>query len=267
MLILLSPAKTLDTDTPVPSALHQATTEPLFSAQAQRLINSLKRKGPRAVAKLMGLSSALAQLNVQRYRAFSLPATPANSRPAVLTFAGDVYTGLDAPSLGTADLLWAQQHLVILSGLYGALRPLDALQPYRLEMGTTLPVGRAKNLYAYWGDLLTEHLNQRLEQQSQGQAGQAVLVNLASQEYFKAVQPAALRGRLIECVFEDQPAGAGGYKVVGFFAKRARGMMARYAVQQRLAQPEGLREFTAGGYAYAAAVSTAERWVFRRQQA
>ncbi len=266
MLILLSPAKTLDTETPVPAALRKAITEPLFSAQAQRLINTLKRKGPRAVAELMSLSPALAQLNVQRYRAFSLPATPANSRPAVLTFAGDVYTGLDAPSLGTADLLWAQEHLVILSGLYGALRPLDALQPYRLEMGTALPVGRAKNLVAYWGDLVTEHLNQRLEQ-SQRQAGQAVLVNLASQEYFKAVQPAALRARLIECVFEDQSAGGGEYKVVGFFAKRARGMMARYAVQQRLTQPEGLHQFSAAGYAYAPAVSSTNRWVFRRQQA
>ncbi len=266
MLILLSPAKTLDTDTPVPDALRQATTEPLFSAQAQRLVNTLKRKGARAMARLMDLSPALAQLNVQRYRAFSLPATPANSRPAVLTFAGDVYTGLDAPSLGTADLLWAQEHLVILSGLYGALRPLDALQPYRLEMGTALPLGRAKNLYAYWGGVLTEHLNKRLEQ-IQPQGGQAVLVNLASQEYFKAVKPAALRGRLIECVFEDQAAGAAGYKVVGFFAKRARGMMARYAVQHRLSQPEGLLQFSAGGYAYAAAVSSANRWVFRRQQA
>jgi cytoplasmic iron level regulating protein YaaA (DUF328/UPF0246 family) len=262
MLYLLSPAKTLDFDTPVPPAVAERATRPAFVPQSAAVIDVLKTRSPADIAALMDLSDALATLNVGRYRAWSTRFTARNSKPAVLAFNGDVYEGLDARTLDDADLDWAQQHVVMLSGLYGALRPLDLMQPYRLEMGTRLPVGAAKDLYGYWGDTLVAYLNKR----ARGQEA-PVIVNLASQEYFKATQAARgrprLKARVIECVFEDWKGGD--YKIISFFAKRARGLMLRYAISRRLTTPEALRDFAAEGYAHAPAVSSADRWVFRRR--
>ena len=258
MLYLLSPAKSLDYETPVPAATWRKADQPLFVEQAAELIALMRRRTPAQVASLMGLSDGLAQLNVARYAAWRPQATAANSKPAALAFNGDVYDGLRAATLSQADLNWAQRHLVILSGLYGVLRPLDRLQPYRLEMGTALASPRGKDLYAFWGERIAEHLNERL----QGERA-PVVVNLASVEYARAALRPSLRARVIDCQFEDWKGDR--YKVISFFAKRARGMMARWAVEQRAATPRRLRDFTADGYALAAAASTAERLVFRRR--
>ena len=256
MLILLSPAKSLDLDTPLPAELPH--TLPQFRQEAAQLIEVLRPLAPQQVASLMHLSDALAALNVARYAAWSPRFTAKNARPALLTFNGDVYEGLDARSLARSDLDWAQDHLAILSGLYGALRPLDWMQPYRLEMGTRLATPAGANLYQFWGDRLAEHLNQRL-------AGDPapVLLNLASQEYFKAVDRKALRPRVVECVFEDWKGGS--WKIISFHAKRARGLMARHAIQQRARKPEDLRGFDAEGWAHDAAASSTDRMVFRRR--
>lgn len=259
MLYLLSPAKKLDYRTPVPPEVAARATRPVFVDEAATLIDVLKEKTPAEVASLMSLSDPLAQLNVARYGAWRRSFTAHNSKPAALAFDGDVYGGLDARRLTLDELDWAQTHLVILSGLYGALRPLDRLQPYRLEMGTRLATPGAKDLYAYWGDRIAVHLNRR----QRGRDVQ-VVVNLASQEYFRAVDRRALKARVVDCVFEE--GRAGGWRVISFFAKRARGLMARFAVQQRIDQAAGLRDFAAEGYAFAVAVSTPERLVFRRAQ-
>ena len=258
MLYLLSPAKTLDYETPVPAPLAKRATEPLFTDRAADLIAVMKKKSAAKVAALMDLSKPLAELNVARYAAWQPGATVANSKPAVLAFAGDVYEGLQAGSLKTADLDWAQQHLVMLSGLYGVLRPFDRLQPYRLEMGTALKTRRAKDLYGYWGDAIAGWLNER-----QADEAAPVVVNLASIEYSRAALRPALRARVIDCVFEDWKGAQ--YKIISFFAKRARGTMARWAVQQRVDTPDLLPRFDADGYAFAAEVSAPERLVFRRR--
>ena len=258
MLYLLSPAKTLDYETPVPKPIEKQATEPLFVPQAAALIGLMKSKTPAEVASLMGLSDPLAALNAARYAAWQPHATPANSKPAVLAFNGDVYEGLDAPSLKSADLRWAQKHLVLLSGLYGALRPLDRLQPYRLEMGTALPNPQGKDLYAWWGDTVAAHLNTR-----QAEESRPVVVNLASAEYAKVALRKTLRARVIDCVFEDWKDGR--YKIISFYAKRARGLMARHAVQQRINTPKKLAAFAADGYALDASVSAPDRLVFRRR--
>ena len=255
MLFLLSPAKSLDYDSP--STVTHPTT-PQFIARSAELIEVLKPKTAAQIARLMDLSAPLAELNVARYAAWRPRFTAKNSKPALLAFNGDVYEGLNAATLNDADLAWAQQHVAILSGLYGVLRPLDRMQPYRLEMGTALRNPRGKDLYAFWGDTITKHLNKRL-------AGETtpVIVNLASQEYFKSVRRKALNARVIDCVFEDWKSGQ--YKVVSFFAKRARGLMARYAVHKRLVLPQGLKKFRLEGYAFDAAVSEPDRLVFRRR--
>ncbi len=258
MLFLLSPAKSLDYTTPVPAAVARQATEPQFTARAAELIAVLRQKTPAEVASLMELSDTLAALNVGRYAAWQPQSTPANSKPAVLAFDGDVYGGLDAKTLTTADLRWAQQHLVLLSGLYGVLRPLDRLQPYRLEMGTALATPHGKDLYAYWGDAVAEHLNAL-----QADVARPVVVNLASQEYARVALRPALRARVIDCVFEDWKGDR--YKIISFFAKRARGLMARYAVQHRITTPKKLLAFDADGYAHAPEVSTPDRLVFRRR--
>lgn len=255
MLFLLSPAKTLDYGTP--STVEHPTT-PKFVARAAELIEVLRPLTPAQIATLMNLSDPLAALNVARYAAWRRRFTAKNSKPAVLAFDGDVYAGLDAATLSAADLDWAQEHLAILSGLYGVLRPLDRMQPYRLEMGTALANPRGKDLYAFWGDSISKHLNTRL-------AGDPspVVVNLASLEYFKAVQRKALKARVVECVFEDWKNGE--YKIISFFAKRARGLMARFAVQHRLALPGDLKAFDADGYTFDKKASTPDRQVFRRR--
>ncbi len=252
----MSPAKALDYETPVaPTVPH---TQPLLVKQATALIEVLRQKSPQQVAALMKLSDPLAALNVARYEAWRPRFTAKNSRQAVLAFNGDVYAGLQAASLKPAELDWLQDHVCILSGLYGVLRPLDWMQPYRLEMGTRLQTAHGANLYQFWGTQIAEYLNQRL-------AGQKapILVNLASQEYFKAVDRKVLNARVIDCVFEDYKGGA--YKVISFYAKRARGLMARYAAQHKVKTPKQLEGFDLDGYAFAPAASEADRLVFRRQ--
>lgn len=258
MLFVLSPAKALDYETPVPPQVPH--TQPLFQAQAAELIEVLRAKTPAEVASLMSLSDALAALNVARYAAYSPRFGAHNAKQAVLAFNGDVYEGLSAPSLTPAQLDWLQAHVCILSGLYGVLRPLDWMQPYRLEMGTRLKTEKGANLYQFWGTQIADYLNQRLQDEHE-----PVLVNLASQEYFKAVDKKTLQARVVDCVFEDYKGGQ--YKVISFLAKRARGLMARWAAQQQAGSPEQLQGFDSEGYAFDPAASTPARLVFRRKQA
>jgi cytoplasmic iron level regulating protein YaaA (DUF328/UPF0246 family) len=255
VLIVLSPAKSLDYATPPQT---EQATQPEFIAQSERLIKALRKLKPDAVGHLMSISPKLAQLNVARYQAWSPAFTPQNAKQAVLAFNGDVYDGLNARTLTPKQLEFAQQHLRILSGLYGVLKPLDLMQPYRLEMGTRLGVAKSKDLYGYWGETVTQRLNALLAEEKK-----PVLVNLASEEYFKVVRTAMLNAPVITPVFEDDKNGR--YKIVSFFAKRARGLMARYAIVQRIANPEKLKAFSTDGYAYAPEVSDASRWVFRRK--
>ncbi|MFZ9252033.1 MAG: peroxide stress protein YaaA [Hylemonella sp.] len=255
MLFLLSPAKTLDFDPPAGDVPH---TLPQFTKQSAELIQILRAYSPERLSGLMDLSDQLAGLNVARFQAWSSKFTPKNSKQAVLAFDGDVYEGLDAKSLKPADLSWAQEHVCILSGLYGVLRPLDWMQPYRLEMGTQLPNPKGSNLYKFWGTRLADYLNQQLMDDKA-----PVVVNLASQEYFKSVDRKVLKARVIDCVFEDWSGGK--YKVVSFLAKRARGLMARYAITKHLSSPKQLEKFNLEGYAFDAKASEPERLVFRRK--
>lgn len=255
MIILLSPAKSLDYQTP------STTTEaslPDFLDQSQLLIDRLRQLSPAEVGSLMGISDQLAALNVARYQEWGVPFPPEKAKQAVLAFNGDVYEGLDAPSLSGDDLRFAQAHLRILSGLYGVLRPLDLMLPYRLEMGIRLANPRGKDLYAFWDVRITEALNVALRE-----FGVAAVVNLASTEYFKSVKAKALAASVVQPVFEDWSGGR--YKVVSFYAKRARGLMARYAITRRLVEPAALRDFAEEGYAFDPAASDAVRWVFRRK--
>lgn len=256
MLFLLSPAKALDYETP-PSV--QTHTQPLFVAQARELIAVLREKSPQQIAELMDLSDPLAGLNVARYQAWRPTFTARNAKQAVLAFDGDVYGGLDAKTLDEAALDWLQQHLCILSGLYGVLRPLDWMQPYRLEMGTRLVTPKGQNLYQFWGSRIAQYLNQRAQADKT-----PVVINLASQEYFKAVDRKTLTPRVVDCVFEERKGEA--YKVVSFMAKRARGLMVRFAVQQRVNRVEQLKDFALEGYRFAPAASATDRLVFRREQ-
>ncbi len=257
MLFLLSPAKSLDYDTPAHVAAH---TQPLFTKQSAQLIDELKTRSPQQISTLMKLSDALAGLNVARYQAWSPKFTAKNSKQAVLAFNGDVYEGLNAPTLSEAQLEWAQQHVCILSGLYGVLRPLDRMQPYRLEMGTSLPVGPHKNLYQFWGSQVSQYLNERAAADAS-----PVIVNLASEEYFKVVDRKALKPRVVHCAFEDFKGGK--YKIISFNAKRARGLMARYAIEKKIGTVKKLESFNAEGYRFDAGASEPDRLVFRRRLA
>jgi len=261
MLFLLSPAKSLDYETPVPATL--PATQARFEgpkSPAAELIKILRQKSPQQVAELMSLSDKLSALNVARYAAWSSTGTAGNARQAVLAFDGDVYGGLDAKTLKPAQLAWAQDRVCILSGLYGVLRPLDLLQPYRLEMGTRLANRHGKDLYDFWHARIAEHLNERLAADRT-----PVVINLASQEYFRAVDTAALKARVVECVFEEWKGGR--YKIISFFAKRARGLMARWAVLHKAATPRALEKFDLEGYRFDAAASALDRLVFRRRLA
>lgn len=257
MLFLLSPAKSLDFEATAADVPH---TQPLFVPQAQELIDLLRPKSPQEIASLMSLGDTLAGLNVARYQAWRPKFSAKNAKQAVLAFNGDVYDGLDAKSLDPEDLAWAQDHVCILSGLYGVLRPLDYMQPYRLEMGTRLANPRGKDLYQFWGSQIANYLNTRLQRDAS-----PVIVNLASQEYFKAVDQKALKARVVDCVFEDFKDGK--YKIISFYAKRARGLMARFAATRRLSLPEQLKDFDVDGYAFEATESSTERMVFRRRLA
>jgi uncharacterized protein len=254
MLFLISPAKALDYETPPHVKTH---TKPLFVEDSTELIAVMREKAPQEIAELMGLSDALSGLNAARYQAWVPKFTAKNSKQAVLAFDGDVYGGLDAKTLSEAELDWLQDHLCILSGLYGVLRPLDWMQPYRLEMGTRLATPRGKNLYQFWGTQIADYLNQRAAAEKT-----PVVVNLASEEYFKAVDRRVLLPRVVTCVFEERKGD--GYKIVSFFAKRARGLMARYAVKHRVTRVEQLKAFAEEGYRFAPSVSETDRLVFRR---
>lgn len=260
MIFVISPAKALDFETPPVTAKY---SQPDYLDDAQELIDVLRRLSPAEVARLMSLSDQLATLNVARYESWAPPFSTTNAKQAVLAFNGDVYDGLDPGSLGDEDLRWAQQHLRILSGLYGLLRPLDLMQAYRLEMGSRLANPRGKNLYDFWGDKLTIALNGLLDAERESGA-EAVLVNLASEEYFKSVKTARLAGRVVTPVFEDWKSGR--YKIISFFAKRARGLMSRYAILNRVGTIDALERFDLGGYAFAADASDDDRLVFRRRQ-
>lgn len=255
MLTLVSPAKTLDYESPLATDTY---TQPRFTEQSQQLIETLRQLSVQDVAELMKLSDKLASLNVARYQSWEPEHTPDNARPAVLAFKGDVYTGLDAESFSEADFSFAQQHLRILSGLYGVLRPLDLLEPYRLEMGTRLKTASGDNLYQFWGDCITAALNEELK------TSDDVVVNLASNEYFKAVQPKALNARLITPVFKDFKNGQ--YKIISFYAKKARGLMSRYIIQNRIDAPEAIKAFDLEGYYFSPEQSKGDTWVFLRDE-
>jgi uncharacterized protein len=256
MLFLLSPAKSLDYESPLATSTH---TKPLFTPQSAALIEVLKTKTPQQISTLMKLSDTLSGLNVARYQAWSPKFTAKNSRQAALAFNGDVYGGLDAKTLDEAQLGWAQDHVCILSGLYGVLRPLDWMQPYRLEMGTALLTGHGSNLYQFWGSKIAGYLNERAAADTS-----PVIINLASEEYFKAVDRKALKARVVSCVFEEYKNGK--YKIISFNAKRARGLMVRYAIEKKAGTVKKLEGFSAEGYAFDAAVSQPDRLVFRRRQ-
>ncbi|MBN8441772.1 MAG: peroxide stress protein YaaA [Thauera sp.] len=259
MILVISPAKALDFETPPAVATF---SQPDFLDDAEALIQILRQRTPAEIAELMSLSDQLAALNVARYASWSRPFDTGNAKQAVLAFNGDVYEGLSAPTLAADDLAWAQDHLRILSGLYGVLRPLDLMQPYRLEMGTKLANAHGKDLYAFWGERITAELNALLDKERQA-GREAVLLNLASDEYFKSVKKKALKARLVTPVFEDWKAGR--YKIISFYAKRARGLMSRFVIERRIDDVEPLKAFDSEGYAYAAEASDADTLVFRRR--
>jgi cytoplasmic iron level regulating protein YaaA (DUF328/UPF0246 family) len=256
MLTLISPAKSLDFESPLPTKKY---SEPKFLEHSKELIANLKQLSHQDVASLMKLSDSLAELNVHRYQTFKPPFTPSNARPAVLAFKGDVYLGLEAETLKAKQFDFAQKHLRILSGLYGILKPLDLIQPYRLEMGTRLSNDRGTNLYQFWGDILADALNQELKKHKS-----KYIINLASNEYFKAAKEKKLEGEIITPVFKDYKNGQ--YKVISFFAKRARGLMSRYIIDNNIDNPDALKQFDYDGYKYSAKESTANQLVFLRKQ-
>lgn len=251
MLLVLSPSKTLDFDTPPPTEDH---TEPEFLAEAEILAEQLKGFSEDELAQLMGISDKLAALNHQRFRDWATPFTLENAKQALFAFKGDVYDGLRADDFDADDTTVAQRHLRILSGLYGLLRPLDLIQPYRLEMGCRLANPRGKNLYEFWGDRITDAV-------SRAAAG-GPLINLASVEYFKAVTSERLNAPVITPVFQDYKNGA--YKVISFYAKAARGMMARFVIKERVDSVDGLKDFAEEGYRFDAAHSADREVMFRR---
>lgn len=256
MLIVLSPAKSLDYKTPVEV---KTATLPEFVSESAKLIADLKQLSPQEVANLMGLSDQLAALNVGRYRDWSKKFTEENSKPAIYAFNGDVYDGFDVKTLKAKSIDFAQDHVRILSGLYGALRPLDLMQPYRLEMGTSFKNVRGKDLYAFWGERVTDSLKKVLEKQKK-----PVLLNLASEEYFKVLQAKNLDCPVISPVFQDGKDGK--YKIISFYAKRARGLMARYVVENRITDPADIKNFNLDGYKYVASESKPEKPLFRRPE-
>ena len=257
MLAVLSPAKALDFS---PPKLPVKGTEPALIDDAKVLMRTTRGLTQTRIRELMNLSPDLAKLNFDRFRSFELPFNAKNAVPAGLAFNGDVYRGLDARSLDQDELDWAQQRVAILSGLFGLLRPLDLIQPYRLEMGTRLKTRRGANLYAFWGNRIASQLQQRLADHDD-----PTLVNLASNEYFKAVRAKSLKAPVIECVFEDWKERPDEGRVVGFLAKYARGLMARHIIKQRLDRTDGLKDFDVDRYRFQAKRSTAERLIFSRK--
>lgn len=256
MIIVISPAKTLDFETPPGTQEH---TQPGFLDDSAELIDTLRKLEPDQIGTLMSISPKLAVLNSNRYFSWQRPFTLDNSKQAIFAFKGDVYTGLDAETMTAAELVFAQQHLRMLSGLYGVLRPLDLMQPYRLEMGTQLKNPRGNNLYEFWDDKITLALNQDLAKQQDD-----ILINLASNEYFQSIQPSKLKARIITPVFKDQKNGV--YKIISFFAKKARGMMSRHIIRNKLMEPDAIKNFDVAGYQFSKADSTQDEWIFTRAE-
>jgi hypothetical protein len=254
MLTVISPAKTLDFDTPPGT---RRSTQPEFIDRAAELVEDARRLSPDDIRELMGVSASIAGLNHERFMNWQTPFDLDNAKQALLAFKGDVYTGLEAETLDSAQLAFAQKHLRILSGLYGVLRPLDLMQPYRLEMGLKFANRGGRNLYEFWGERIADSLQRQLRK-----TGSPVLLNLASNEYFKAVPVGALDAEIITPVFRDLKNGK--YRVISFYAKKARGQMARYIIEQGLDDPEGLKKYRVGGYRYQRAESSPREWVFTR---
>lgn len=255
MLLVISPAKTLDFDTPPSTSIY---SQPEFLDDSAELIDQLKTLSPSDVSTLMSISNKLGVLNSNRFIDWQLPFTSDNSKQALLSFKGDVYEGMDTTSLSQDDLTWANDHLRILSGLYGLLKPLDLIQPYRLEMGTKFSNERGKNLYEFWGNKITNKINQDLAEQKS-----PVLINLASNEYFKSVKTKQLNAAVITPVFKDWKNDK--YKIISFYAKKARGMMSAYIIKNRLESPSDIKQFDTAGYAFSAEQSTESEWVFLRK--
>lgn len=256
MLALISPAKTLDYETALPTDTY---TQPRLLQQSQQLIDVCRKLSATEIASLMSVSEKIASLNVERFRDWNADFDFSNARQAMFAFKGDVYTGLDAYDLDDQEINFAQQHLRIFSGLYGLLRPLDLMMPYRLEMGTKLNNTRGHNLYEFWGDIITDQINQDL-----ANIDAKVLVNLASDEYYKSVNEKKIQGEIIKPVFLDQKNGK--YKVISFYAKKARGLMARYIVKNKLSQVEQLKAFNSDGYYFDAESSSDKELVFKRDE-
>lgn len=257
MYFLLSPAKSLNETDAVPLNLGNYYSQPALIDDSAQLIKTLKMKDPIDLQELMSISSELATLNAERNQAWHLPFTADNAKPASYLFDGDVYTGLDSYSMDKDTILYLNEHLGILSGLYGLLKPLDLMQPYRLEMGTKLKNERGDNLYEYWGEQITDAINEHM-----AKSENKVLVNLASNEYFKAVKKKALQAQIVTPRFEDEKNGV--YKVISFYAKKARGLMVKYAADNKLTDAEQLKQFDLAGYYYCTDASNEQTWVFRR---
>ena len=256
MLIVISPAKKLDYSSPVAAKNY---SQPQLLDHSAELLQGLKKLSPQDVCALMGLSDNLGALNYERFQAWDRPFTKDNAKPAILAFKGDVYQGLDADSMTDKQLDWAQDHLRILSGLYGLLRPMDLMQPYRLEMGTKFANQRGKDLYQFWGNIITDEINSLL-----GNAKTPVLLNLASNEYFKSVQQKNIAGRVVTPVFMDKKGDK--YKIVSFYAKKARGLMSAYIIRNKITAVEGIKKFDVDGYSFNPAMSDGDSWVFTRDQ-
>jgi cytoplasmic iron level regulating protein YaaA (DUF328/UPF0246 family) len=256
MLITLSPSKGQDFEIPAPTRKY---SKPVALKDSEILIKELRKIKQKDLQSLMTISENIAELNVDRYKAFNTPFNTKNAKQAIYAFKGDVYSGIDVEHFDDDDLAYAQDHLRILSGLYGCLRPLDLIQPYRLEMKTKLHNPRGDNLYQFWGESITEKLNKELVKQQD-----PTLVNLASNEYFKSVKPKMLKGKLLNINFKDTRDGK--TRVVALFAKRARGMMADYIIRNRIEKPADLKKFKQGGYKFSKALSDDTQWTFERAQ-
>lgn len=257
MLTIISPAKKLDYSQPAET---QAFTQPLLLEHSEQLIKDLQQLSPEEICSLMGLSDKLGALNYERFQEWQTPFSIDNAKQAVLAFKGDVYQGLDADNMNADELNWAQDNLRILSGLYGLLRPLDLMQPYRLEMGTKFANQRGANLYQFWGEIITDQLNKLFPA-----SAKSVLVNLASNEYFKSVQSKNINAEIITPVFMDQKGDK--YKIISFFAKRARGLMSAFIIKNKITDAEQLKTFNVDGYSFNSAMSDGNKWVFCRAEA
>lgn len=256
MLIVISPAKRLDFDTPASISKH---TFPVFLDDSAELVDQLRELEPTDFMQLMGISNKLAELNSHRYHQWTIPFDANNAKQSILAFKGDVYAGLEAEAMNQGELNYAQKHLRILSGLYGLLRPLDLIQAYRLEMGTKFKNFRGDDLYDFWGNMITEFLNKDLKKQKD-----EILINLASNEYFKSINTNKLKARIITPKFKQKQNGK--YTFISFFAKKARGLMSRYIIQNKLTHPEDIKEFDLEGYTFNPELSEGDNWTFTRDK-